>query len=426
MVDHRDRHALGHTLFELERSCRAAGDGHIPLPLPSGVVFAAAPGDAHLLRTFTDGGIGQTIDFSTRQRDPSMTKLINSASRCSRIILDGHIIHGQSQVRAHNDRIPDLLPDVVVDRLAVGGEGELERRVFIRRRFDARALGEGHRRRGRGRLVSIVALEADLDLVALCGDCRSDRAARKIDPCIREAKRKLVLDLRILRRQRRGSPLVHDLLENGCTQRVVINGRGIRIRQRDGSALLERDGRIEHRCLGELYCLVCGSGQAHRICFAFRFRIRQSKEVICGKLFLDFESANRAPCIFCFVHEGSLAFAVILPLASAQKRILIFFAHLIKSSHQCPREDLIYFFFGRSLRDNRRTVLQRVATGIRREHGRRERTDLRQKQDRQQARQQTLQFLPRHIVFLLIIHFAAPDTVYVQRTQYAAQILKPN
>ncbi|HJI89727.1 MAG TPA: hypothetical protein OIM37_01565 [Clostridiales bacterium] len=118
--------------------------------------------------------------------------------------------------------------------------------------------------------------------------------------------------------------------------------------------------------------------------------------------------------------------AVILPLASAQKRILIFFAHLIKSSHQCPREDLIYFFFGRSLRDNRRTVLQCVATGIRREHGRRERTDLRQKQDRQQARQQTLQFLPRHIVFLLIIHFAAPDTVYVQRTQYAAQILKSN
>ena len=87
---------------------------------------------------------------------------------------------------------------------------------------------------------------------------------------------------------------------------------------------------------------------------------------------------------------------------------------------------MIYFFFGRSLRDNRRTVMQRVATGIRREHGRRERTDLRQKQDRQQACQQTLQFLPRHIIFLLIIHFAAPGTVYVQRTQYAAQILKPN
>ena len=94
-----------------------------------------------------------------------MTKLINSASRCSRIILDGHIIHGQNRVRAHNDRIPDLLPDVVINRRAVGSEVELERRVFLRHRFDARALGEGHRRRFRGRLVSIVALEADLDLL---------------------------------------------------------------------------------------------------------------------------------------------------------------------------------------------------------------------------------------------------------------------
>ena len=271
-----------------------------------------------------------------------------------------------------------------------------------------RALGEGHRRRGRGRLVSIVALEADLDLLVTRRNggvvYGIDRTAFQRCPSTAKIaerasrRRGIVLDLRILCRQRRGSPLVHDLLENGCTQRVSIQRAVFVVRQLHAGALLERDGRREHRCLGELYCLVCGSGQAHRICFAFRFRIRQSKEVICGMFFLDFESANRAPCIFWFVHEGSLAFAVILPLASAQKRILIFFAHLIKSSHQCPREDLIYFFFGRSLRDNRRTVLQRVATGIRREHGRRERADLRQKQDRQQARQQTLQFFTCHDV----------------------------
>ena len=266
-----------------------------------------------------------------------------------------------------------------------------------------RALGEGHRRRFRGRLVSIVPLEADLDLLVTRRNGGSNLTAVKIDPSVNNSNSVLILNLRILRRQRRGSPLVHDLLENGCTQCVKIQRAVFIVRQPHAGALLERDGRIEHRCLGELYCLVCGSGQAHRICFAFRFRIRQSKEVICVRSFLDFESANRAPCIFCFVREGSLAFAVILPLASAQKRILIFFAHLIKSGHQCPREDLIYFFFGRSLRDNRRTVMQRVAAAIRREHGRRERADLRQKQDRQQARQHPLQFLTCHDVSSFVL-----------------------
>ena len=162
VVDHRD---FGHALFARERSCRAAGDGHIPLPLPGGVVLAAAPGDAHLLRTFTDGGIGQQIFCAAFQRHPCFADAAPRAALSRSIILDGHIIHGQSRVRAHNDRIPDLLPDVVIDRRAVGSEGELERRVFLRHRFDAWALGEGHRRRFRGRLVSIVALEADLDLL---------------------------------------------------------------------------------------------------------------------------------------------------------------------------------------------------------------------------------------------------------------------
>ena len=514
IVDHRDRHALGHTLFEPERCVRAAGYHHITFPRPGGIVLAAAPGDAHLLGALANGGIGQTIDFSTRQRDPSMTKLINSASRCSRIILDGHIIHGQSRVRAHNDRIPDLLPDVVVDRLAVGGEGELERRVFIRRRFDARALGEGHRRRGRGRLVSIVALEADLDLIALHRDGGSNLTAVKIDPC---AKLKLVLDFRILRCQGRSGVLAHDLLENGRAQRVVINGRGIRIRQRDLLVRLKNDvgcraiseGHCDFRGSSAI-CVVAGIGNADLLIafgnggvlretdlFPFQRRplvrkaARRLRVILNGHVidlqvgrgtlhdlvedalaqrvkidrcvrvvrqcnsnaFLERDGRNRLLCLIDlnFVRQRTigqlqadriavilirrqrrmailhgnksdffrriktgdrpprsvfrgncrLALTRILPL-TRENTILLLTAHLVKANDQRRRQNAVHILLRRSGRDNRRTVMQRVAAAIRCEHGRRERADLRQKQDRQQARQHPLQFFTCHDISSIV------------------------
>ena len=120
----------------------------------------------------------------------------------------------------------------------------------------------------------------------------------------------------------------------------------------------------------------------------------------------------------------ALTLALILPREPVEKRVLICLAHLVKADDQCPRQGTVHLSVRRTGLDDGRAVLQRVSVCCTR--GRQKRTDLRQQQHRQQARQQTLQFLPRHIVFLLIIHFAAPDTVYVQRTQYAAQILKSN
>ena len=97
-----------------------------------------------------------------------------------------------------------------------------------------------------------------------------------------------------------------------------------------------------------------------------------------------------------------LALTRILPL-TRENTILLLTAHLVETFDQCRRKNAVHITRRRSGRDNGRTVMQRVAAAIRREHGRRERADLRQKQDRQQARQHPLQFFTCHDVSSFVL-----------------------
>ena len=97
------------------------------------------------------------------------------------------------------------------------------------------------------------------------------------------------------------------------------------------------------------------------------------------------------------------ALALVLPLKAVEKCVLVRFAHLVKADDQCPRQGTVHLSVRHTGLDDGRTVLQRVAAAIRREHGRRERADLRQKQDRQQARQHPLQFFTCHDVSSFVL-----------------------
>ena len=92
----------------------------------------------------------------------------------------------------------------------------------------------------------------------------------------------------------------------------------------------------------------------------------------------------------------ALALALVLPLKTIQKCLLILRAQLIKILDQRARQRMVHFIGRHRGLNDGRTVMQRVATVIRREHGRRERPDLRQQQDRQQACQHPLQFFTCH------------------------------
>ena len=95
----------------------------------------------------------------------------------------------------------------------------------------------------------------------------------------------------------------------------------------------------------------------------------------------------------------ALALALVLPLETSltiQKCALLFLALLVKILDQRARQRMVHFIGRHRGLNDGRTVLQRVVDVIRREHGRRERPDLRQQQHRQQACQQTLQFFTCH------------------------------
>ena len=117
-----------------------------------------------------------------------------------------------------------------------------------------RALGEGHRRRFRGRLVSIVALEADLDLLVTRRNggigqntfCAAFQRHPFFADVARRAalSRSIILDGHVADRQL-GCGVLHDLSKDGRAQRVSIQRAVFIVRQLHAGALLERDGRRE-------------------------------------------------------------------------------------------------------------------------------------------------------------------------------------
>ena len=115
----------------------------------------------------------------------------------------------------------------------------------------------------------------------------------------------------------------------------------------------------------------------------------------CSFFLLALEATNKAP--ISIFQKTVFALTVILK-ALVKNRLLLVSGHLVEAIDQCRRKNAVHIIRRRSGRNNGRTVMQRVATVIRREHGRRERADLRQQQHRQQTRQQTLQFFTCHDV----------------------------
>ena len=126
--------------------------------------------------------------------------------------------------------------------------------------------------------------------------------------------------------------------------------------------------------------------------------------ILCGnksEFFRRIKTGDRPPRSV-FRGNCRLALTRILPL-TRENTILLLTAHLVKANDQRRRQNAVHILFRRSGRDNRRTVMQCVAAAIRCEHGRRERADLRQKQDRQQARQHPLQFFTCHDVSSFVL-----------------------
>ena len=172
------------TILERHLQSRTAGDKHFGFQIHGRIVAVSAPRDAHLLRALTDGGVRSSVLFTAGKRHPFMTVNAENLFRCQ--ILDADITRRQRRICALDYSIKDLLLDVVVDRIAVVIIVKLKRRAVVSRHAHGRALGEGHRRRGRGRLVSIVTLEADLDLLVTRRNggisCKIDLIAIQLHP----------------------------------------------------------------------------------------------------------------------------------------------------------------------------------------------------------------------------------------------------
>ncbi len=192
-----------------------------------------------------------------------------------------------------------------------------------------------------------------------------------------------------------GRGALHDLSKDGRAQCVGVQRAVFLVRQRDDSAFLERDGRRELLHLRQRHFL-CRAGKADLVVAV----------LVSGQCWVGISSLNVLTCLgsktsdiapSSVCEQATFALALVLK-AFLNDRTLLLRGHLAKAFDQCRRQNAVDVRRFGSGRDNGRTVMQRVATVIRREHGRRERTDLRQKQDRQQARQYPLQFFPCHDV----------------------------
>ena len=214
---------------------------------------------------------------------------------------------------------------------------------------------------------------------------------------MRKAARRLrvILNGHVVDRQlRRGA--LHDLSKDGRAQRVKIDRYVRVVRQRNSNAFLERDGRNRLLCLRQRH-FRCRAGKADLVVTILvigqrRVAISSLNVLTC----LGSKTSNRAPgSVVC--EQDTFALTLILK-ALVKNRLPLLRGHLVKTFDQCRRKNAVHITRRRSGRNNSRTVMQCVAAAIRREHGRRERADLRQKQDRQQARQHPLQFFTCHDV----------------------------
>ena len=209
----------------------------------------------------------------------------------------------------------------------------------------------------------------------------------------------IVLNVHVVHRQIRRTAC-DDLLKNACAQRVKIQRTGIGIRHLHLDTAPERDGRIE------LLRLRQRALNAHVIVAVAIFGERGV--LVVGRNLVPalsyrgfaFKAADFAPVGMLYKTGFRVfALAVILPLKAVEKYVLICRAHLVKADDQCPRQGTVHLTVRHTGLDDGRAVLQRVSACCTR--GRQKRTDLRQQQHRQQARQQTLQFLSCHSFFLL-------------------------
>ena len=267
-----------------------------------------------------------------------------------------------------------------------------------------------------------VAVEGDLDLPVALGNGRiADLLVKKRD------RHKLALELHpFLMRNQLGLGVVlnvhvvhrqirlaarDDLLKNACAQRVKVQRTGIGVRHLHLDTAAQRDGRIELLHLRERHRSI-RIPNADLIVAVVIFGKRGASILnfnILTTFFNSSATANGVPVhLIAFRFESNVfshGIRVILPLKAVQKCILLILAHLVKADDQRPRQGTVHLSVRHTGLDDGRTVLQRVSACCTR--GRQKRTDLRQQQHRQQARQQTLQFFPCHNSFLL--SFFSPE-----------------
>jgi len=219
----------------------------------------------------------------------------------------------------------------------------------------------------------------------------------------------IVLNVHVVHRQIRRAAR-DDLLKNACAQRVEVQRTGIGVRHLHLDTAAQRDGRIELLHLRERHRSIC-TPNADLIVAVVIFGKRGAsiRNFNILTFFNSFATANGIPVHLIAFRFDSNVFShgirVTLPREAAQKRVLVRFAHLVKADDQCPRQGTVHLSVRHTGLDDGRTVLQRVSVCCTR--GRQKRTDLRQQQHRQQARQQTLQFFPCHNSFLL--SFFSPE-----------------
>ena len=251
-----------------------------------------------------------------------------------------------------------------------------------------RAISEGHRDfRGSSAICVVAGIgNADLLIARRNGGIVQavDLAALQRSPVLAEAdgsagrRSGIVLNGHVVDLQV-GRGALHDLVEDALAQRVKIDRYVRVVRQRNSNAFLERDGRNRLLCLIDLDFVrqrTIGQLQADRIA-GILIRRQRRMAILRGnksEFFRRIKTGDRPPRSV-FRGNCRLALTRILPL-TRENTILLLTAHLVKANDQRRRQNAVHILFRRSGRDNRRTVLQRVATGIRREHGRRERADL--------------------------------------------------
>ena len=138
--------ADGDVIVVFPNNISPLGDGDSGLSAGTVIGIVLPVGDTDVPSAFRDSGVGQPRDPSALQRSPVFSQTTDGTGFGGRIILDGHIVHGQIVRRGICYHfVPNGLPQLVIVYRAVGvvGQGHGAALIQLNLAGILRLLGQG-------------------------------------------------------------------------------------------------------------------------------------------------------------------------------------------------------------------------------------------------------------------------------------------